>query len=300
MTIAVRIARAHTNKDKIAFCGYHGWHDWYLASNLADNANLDGHLLSGLDPKGVPRGLINTAIPFEYNNIEKLESIIKENEIGVIIVEPIRHQKPENDFLKKVRNIADEINAVLKKEDLFWDGSVEIKHLLPLLARDIGLPILKDQVRQRYSALKIAPHYGCHALRPADIMQYDNPVDPTLFEDLVAATGAQSVNWPRRLECCGNPILEKNAPLSFSLMHKKINDAKTAGADYLCTACTYCQIQFDTVQAAQLEVSASNGNLPSILYPQLLGLAFGLDEEALGLRCNQLDINGIRSYLISL
>jgi len=202
-------------------------------------------------------------------------------------------------WIKTNERMRDEINAVLKKEDLFWDGSVEINHLLPLLARDIGLPILKDQVRQRYSALKIAPHYGCHALRPANIMQYDNPVDPTLFEDLVAATGAQSVNWPRRLECCGNPILEKNAPLSFSLMHKKINDAKTAGADYLCTACTYCQIQFDTVQAAQPEVSVSNGNLPSILYPQLLGLAFGLDEEALGLRYNQLDINGIRSYLVS-
>jgi len=207
--------------------------------------------------------------------------------------------KHADHWIKTNERMRDEINAVLKKEDLFWDGSVEIKHLLPLLARDIGLPILKDQVRQRYSALKIAPHYGCHALRPADIMQYDNPVDPTLFEDLVAATGAQSVNWPRRLECCGNPILEKNAPLSFSLMHKKINDAKTAGADFLCTACTYCQIQFDTVQAAQLEVSASNGNLPSILYPQLLGLAFGLDEEVLGLKCNQLDINGIRSYLVS-
>ncbi len=207
--------------------------------------------------------------------------------------------KHADHWIKTNDRMRDEVNAVLKKEDLFWDGSVEIKHLLPLLARDIGLPILKDQVRQRFSALKIAPHYGCHALRPADIMQYDNPVDPTLFEDLVAATGAQSVNWPRRLECCGNPILEKNAPLSFALMHKKINDAKTAGADFLCTACTYCQIQFDTIQAAQLEASVSNGNLPSILYPQLLGLAFGLDEEALGLRYNQLDINGIRSYLIS-
>ncbi len=207
--------------------------------------------------------------------------------------------KHADHWLKTNERMRDEINAVLKKEDLFWDGSVQIKHLLPFLARDIGLPILKDKVRQRYSALKIAPHYGCHALRPADIMQYDNPVDPTLFEDLVAATGAQSVNWPRRLECCGNPVLEKNASLSFSLMHKKINDAKTAGADYLCTACTYCQIQFDAVQAAQREVSASNGNLPSILYPQLLGLAFGLDQEVMGLQYNQLDINGIRSYLVS-
>jgi len=113
MVIAVRIGRAYSGKDKIAFCGYHGWHDWYLSSNLADNKNLDGHLLEGLEPKGVPRGLLKTAIPFEYNQIEQLESIVKEHDIGVIIVEPMRHQKPENGFLKKIRKIAHENNAVL-------------------------------------------------------------------------------------------------------------------------------------------------------------------------------------------
>ena len=94
MAVAIRIARAYTHKDKIAFCGYHGWHDWYLASNLTNNANLDGHLLKGLNPNGVPRNLIKTAIPFEYNNIKQLESIIKENDIGIFVVEPIRHQIP--------------------------------------------------------------------------------------------------------------------------------------------------------------------------------------------------------------
>ncbi len=113
MVIAIRIARAYTKKDKIAFCGYHGWHDWYLSSNLADNASLDGHLLPGLNPNGVPRSLINTALPFEYNNINKLEAIVKENDIGVIVVEPLRHQEPKNDFLKKIRDISDEIGAVL-------------------------------------------------------------------------------------------------------------------------------------------------------------------------------------------
>lgn len=132
MAIAVRIARAFTKKDKIAFCGYHGWHDWYLSSNLADNANLDGHLLSGLDPNGVPRGLLKTAIPFKYNNIKKLESIIKENDIGIIVIEPIRHQEPKDDFLKKVREIADNINAVLIFDEITsaWRLTVGGAHLL--------------------------------------------------------------------------------------------------------------------------------------------------------------------------
>ncbi len=111
--IAIRIARAYTGKDKVAICGYHGWHDWYLAANLADDKNLDGQLMPGLKPKGVPRALKGTALTFNYNKIQELEKIVKENDIGIIIMEPIREHQPENDFLKKVRKIADKIKAVL-------------------------------------------------------------------------------------------------------------------------------------------------------------------------------------------
>lgn len=114
MAVAVRIARAFTGKDRVAFCGYHGWMDWYLSANLARDTNLDGHLLPGLQPKGVPRALMETAIPFNYNKIEELESIIsKYDDVGVIVMEPVRHHEPKNNFLKKVRKIADEIGAVL-------------------------------------------------------------------------------------------------------------------------------------------------------------------------------------------
>lgn len=129
--ISVRIARAHTKKDKIAFCGYHGWHDWYLSSNLADNANLDGHLLPGLDPNGVPRCLLKTSLPFEYNKIEQLETLVKENDIGVIVVEPLRHQEPKDNFLKRIRDISDEISAVLIFDEITsgWRLTVGGAHL---------------------------------------------------------------------------------------------------------------------------------------------------------------------------
>lgn len=114
MAIAVRIGRAYTKKDKVAFCGYHGWHDWYLSANLDDEGNLNDHLLPGLKPLGVPRCLRRTAIPFRYNHIEDLEKIIENNnDIGVIVMEPVRHHEPEKRFLNKVRKIADEIGAVL-------------------------------------------------------------------------------------------------------------------------------------------------------------------------------------------
>ncbi len=113
MAIAVRIARAYTGKDKIAFCGYHGWHDWYLAANLANKKNLDGQLLPGLKPLGVPRCLKGTSTPFNYNKIDELKKIVKNHDIGVIIVETIREHEPRNGFLSQVRDIAGKKKAVL-------------------------------------------------------------------------------------------------------------------------------------------------------------------------------------------
>ena len=132
MSIAVRIGRAFTKKEKVAVCGYHGWHDWYLASNLADNSNLDGHLMKGLDPSGVPRCLLKTSFPFEYNNIEKLKTIVEENDIGVIVVEPFRHQEPKNDFLKKIRDISYDIGAILVFDEITmgWRLNVGGCHLI--------------------------------------------------------------------------------------------------------------------------------------------------------------------------
>ena len=120
MAVAVRIARAHTGKDKVAFCGYHGWHDWYLAANLGTENALGEHLLSGLSPRGVPKGLTGTALPFRYNHLEELESIVAENkgEIGVIVMEPIRDADPEIGFVEGVRSIADDIGAVFIVDEI--------------------------------------------------------------------------------------------------------------------------------------------------------------------------------------
>ena len=113
--VAIRIGRAATKRSRVAFCGYHGWHDWYLSANLGNSSNLDGQLLPGLDPMGVPRELRTTALPFNYNRLDELEDIIKKygGEIGVIIMEPQRGNAPEPGFLEGVRQLATRIGAVL-------------------------------------------------------------------------------------------------------------------------------------------------------------------------------------------
>ena len=111
--IAIRIARAASGKDKVAICGYHGWHDWYLSANLGDDASLDGHLLPGLEPNGVPRNLKGTVFTFNYNNYAELEALIAAQEIGVIKMEVSRNQGPQDNFLHKVRKLATEHGIVL-------------------------------------------------------------------------------------------------------------------------------------------------------------------------------------------
>lgn len=111
--IAIRIARAASGKDKVAVCGYHGWHDWYLSANLSDDRNLDGHLLPGLEAKGVPRSLQGTVFPFDYNDLAKLESLVNTQDIGVIKMEVVRNKGPIDDFLLKVRKLATEHGIVL-------------------------------------------------------------------------------------------------------------------------------------------------------------------------------------------
>ena len=115
MTVAVRLARAHTRRDVVAFCGYHGWHDWYLAANLSEKKALDGHLLPGLEPAGVPRELVGTALAFRYNHLEGLNAIVAKygSELAAIVMEPIRDQDPAPGFLEGVRKIAVDIGAVL-------------------------------------------------------------------------------------------------------------------------------------------------------------------------------------------
>jgi glutamate-1-semialdehyde 2,1-aminomutase len=120
MAIAVRIARAFTGKDKVAFCGYHGWHDWYLAANLGTENALGDHLLSGLDPLGVPKGLTGTAFPFCYNRPEELAAIVADHpgEMAAVVLEPIRSEPPTAEFIGSIRALAHAHNMVMIVDEI--------------------------------------------------------------------------------------------------------------------------------------------------------------------------------------
>lgn len=114
MAVAVRIARACTGRDAVAFCGYHGWHDWYLAANLGTENALGEHLIEGLSPAGVPKGLTGTAFPFRYNRLDELQEIVAGHgrDLAAIVMEPLRNFEPEPGFIEGVRRLADETGAI--------------------------------------------------------------------------------------------------------------------------------------------------------------------------------------------
>ena len=112
--IAVRIARAASGRDKIAVCGYHGWHDWYLSANINNDGNLNDHLLPGLNPLGVPKALSKTILPFTYNKIDEIKKIVEQNsDLAAIKMEVVRSHPPKKNYLQKIRRICDDKNIIL-------------------------------------------------------------------------------------------------------------------------------------------------------------------------------------------
>ena len=149
MAMAIRVARARTRRDKVAFCGYHGWHDWYLAANLPDDGDgtIDNlgrwHLLPGLEPAGIPRGLAGTAMPFAFNKLEELQAIVDQhgNDLAAIVMEPIRNLLPEPGFLEGVREIADRCGARLIFDEITigWKLCLGGAHLKYDVAPDLAV-----------------------------------------------------------------------------------------------------------------------------------------------------------------
>lgn len=207
--------------------------------------------------------------------------------------------KKVDHLLKERESLRDKVNATLQAEGLKYEGRIEAKHMLQVFYHDVGIDAIKKKATNPFKGLKIATHYGCHALRPSNVVAFDDPAQPRKFDELVEATGAKSVDWQMKLQCCGNPLWGKNDELSRDLTEAKLVNGKQAGADYLCVACTYCQIQFDTVQQMIVDEKGQDYALPSILYPQLLGLSMGIDGKKLGLDMNRLGTGNIALYLSS-
>jgi heterodisulfide reductase subunit B len=202
-----------------------------------------------------------------------------------------------NHHLKEDPELRAAVNKKLASFDVAYNAGIEVKHFLKVLHQDVGLENIKRRIVRPYNDLKIATHYGCHTMRPSKVVQLDDTFPPILFDKLVEVTGAKSVPWAAKSGCCGGPAIAVNESLALDLCEKKLADAKEWNADFLCTSCPFCQVQFDTMQAKIASERDHKYDIPSVLYSQLLGLAMDLDRELLGIDQNRLSLNKVEAAL---
>jgi heterodisulfide reductase subunit B len=176
----------------------------------------------------------------------------------------------------------DRVNTVLAENDLTVKGTVKVRHLLDVLATDLGADAIREKVSVDLSHLTIAPYYGCQCLRPYPV--FDDPEEPRSMEPLIRATGARIHPWQMGAKCCGASHMNTKMEVALELVHAILQAAR--GADAIVTVCPMCQMN---LEAYQDKIARRYGDVSSvtILYlPQLIGMALGLSDDALGLDLN--------------
>lgn len=188
-----------------------------------------------------------------------------------------------NKTLKEDREERERVNKYLNEFGMAFKGTIEVKHLVYVLAEDVGFEKLKDAVKKPLTDLRVAQHGGCHIVRPKALIEKDDPENPRLLKELIELTGAKCLDYMDEAECCGNPIIGVNEAIPFQMAKEKLNHIKAVGAQALITVCPFCHMMFDMNQPRIERAFNEKISLPVLHYPQLLGLAMGLPPEELAL-----------------
>ena len=198
-----------------------------------------------------------------------------------------------DEHLDRDEGLREKINAVLQEEELSYKGGIKSRHLLDVLATDIGAEMIKAKVNRKLSGLRIAPYYGCQALRPYG--GYDDPEEPRCMEPLIEALGAEVHPWPMGAKCCGAGLMTTKKEIALELTGELLKAAK--GADCIATVCPMCQMNLDSYQKKVSQVKGEDLRISVLYLPQLIGMAFGLNEEALKLDLNMAYTDSLRTKL---
>ncbi len=191
--------------------------------------------------------------------------------------------------------LRDEVNTLLTEEGLKYSGTVRVLHLLQVLNEDIGLEKIRASIVQPYNKIRLSAHYGCHVTRPHEIVQVDDPENPTIIDNLIAAVGGVPVDYIGKTRCCGGPMLAMNEEVATAIGRDKIMNVREAEASGIVTACVFCDIQLTQVQFG--DGFEKDHQIPVIPITQLLGPALGIEEEILGIELNKIRPDSILETL---
>ena len=198
-----------------------------------------------------------------------------------------------NRTLKQDSALLERVNKVLAQDGIAYRGTVQVKHLLWVVVKEIGLARLGQEVRIPLHDFRIAPFYGCYILRPSWELGFDDPENPTSLEKVVRAVGGEPVAYAGRTKCCGFPVILEKEAIAMAMAGANMKEARDEGADFMVTPCPLCHMSLDIYQERAGRAVNANLNLPILHLPQLLGLAMGVPAKDLGLSRHLVPVDAI-------
>ena len=264
---------------------------WLATSNVLDYLEMDVTENNSYSCCGA--GIVEEEDPdFEYTLNARNFALAEKEKRDIIVIcnTCLLTMLNAKKTLAENQILYQQVNDDLKQVGLEYKGEVRIKHFLWLLRDDIGLDRLKELIKVPIRDLKIAPFYGCHIIRPSDIIADER--EPDFLNKLISVCGAQEVNYEDKYNCCGFHILLNDQVTSLKMTEKCLTNAAKAMADMLVTPCTLCHLSLDGYQKPANRSNRSD--IPVLHLAQMLGLALGIKPRKLGLDKNMI---GIGKYL---
>jgi heterodisulfide reductase subunit B len=189
--------------------------------------------------------------------------------------------------LNKDQRLREQVNKGLSRIGKEYKGTIKVKHFARILLEDIGLERIKEEIKRDLKGLKVATHYGCHYLKPSYIYEgFDDPQDPLTLEQILEAVGVTNIQYRRKKDCCGGPVLLSDEEIALTVAQEKLTYVKEAGADCMNLVCPFCSLMFDANQKGIETQFGSEFTVPVLYLPQIIGLAMGLSRKELGLNLN--------------
>ena len=231
------------------------------------------------DPTGIPAVDQTAWLTLGARNLSLVE---KGTEIISLCAGCIETLKMVNHTLSHDPKKLDDINQKLAKIDRKFEGNAQLKHVGQLLYENLAL--IKEKVVNPLTGLKVAVHYGCHFLRPSEILDWDDPFEAVTVDEIVENLGAEAIQYSSKMDCCGGPLLKTDKDLSYKLLHQKLARMKEGGANCIAVVCPSCYLQFDFQQKTINKMYDTDFQFPVLYLTELIALAFGMDEKDLGLK----------------
>ena len=190
--------------------------------------------------------------------------------------------KGVNHAINNDTHAKEEVNEILQKVGKSYDGSVKVKHFAEVLYENLDRII--EKIEKPLEGIKVAVHYGCHYLRPSEIIDWDDPFEPVTLDKIIEALGAESIDYEMKMECCGNPVDKSDKDLSLLMIDQKLKAIQKAEADCIVVVCPACYQQYAFNQRELNKKNGTDYNFPIFYLSELLALAFGFKPEELGFK----------------